>query len=163
MKADNLKALAFRRVRKPTTKRKKVAGSGMTGNSSMGYSSGEHSKRNCISIKEHNLIEDKSPKQRREPLSQSYSSELYEYLYVDGLVRKQNRIESMQARKLAKEQEEIAGCTFTPDIGNKGIRYHSLKRERSSSSRFALTKELSETNVFPDTTTMGGLLSKNAS
>jgi len=38
-----------------------------------------------------------------------------------------------------------------------------LKRERSNSSRFALTKELSETNAFPETTTMGGLLSKNAS
>ena len=56
-------------------------------------------------------------------LNRNYSERLYESLYVDGLVRKQRKIESMQAREHEKAEEELVGCSFPPDIGRKGIIY----------------------------------------
>ena len=56
-------------------------------------------------------------------LNKHYSERLFESLYVDGLVRKQRKIESMQAREVEKAEDELVGCTFTPNIGRKGIIY----------------------------------------
>lgn len=68
-------------------------------------------------------------------LNKSYSERLFESLYVDGLVRKQRKIESMQARETEKAEAELVGCTFTPDIGRKGIIYQTMNTDRLSQSR----------------------------
>ena len=70
-----------------------------------------------------------SSKSRGPALNRNYSERLYESLYVDGLVRKQRKIESMQAREVEKAEEELVGCSFTPDIGRKGIIYQTIKND----------------------------------
>lgn len=68
-------------------------------------------------------------------LNRNYSERLFESLYVDGLVRKQRKIESMQAREVEKAEGELVGCTFTPDIGRKGIIYKTMNNDRSIQNR----------------------------
>ena len=66
-------------------------------------------------------------------LNKHYSERLFESLYVDGLVRKQRKIESMQAREAEKADDELVGCTFTPNIGRKGIIYQTIKNQGKKS------------------------------
>ena len=42
---------------------------------------------------------------------------------------------------MSKVEEELDGCTFTPDIGRKGIVYETIKAERSRSKNAAKDKK----------------------
>jgi len=41
----------------------------------------------------------------------------------------------MQAREAAKAENELVGCTFTPDIGRKGIIYQTMNNDRFIQNR----------------------------
>ena len=66
-------------------------------------------------------------------LTRNYSDRLYTSLYVDGMLRRQRRQESVEQSLRQKEDKELDGCTFTPDIGRKGIVYETIKAERDKS------------------------------
>ena len=105
-------------------------------------------------------------------LAKRYSSKLYNYLHADDQVRKRNKQASELNRQHERLEKEMSQCTFTPNIGRKGVVFATINRQSTSRSvnrkdqlevteLYGRKSELSN-KMESGTTTQNGTLSKSS-